>query len=123
MPRELDDGALLLDMLDAAKEVSGYVMGRTREEYESNGMLRRSVERVVEIIGEAARGVSATFRTAHPEVPWQQISATRHILAHEYGRIDNEIMWRIVTVHVPELIRLLTPLVPPAPAAPPASTP
>ena len=119
MPRDMDDGALLLDMLEAAREVGGYVTGRTREEYETDGMLRRSVERVVEIIGEAARGVSATFRTAHPEVPWQQISATRHILAHEYGRIDNEIMWRIVTVHVPELIRLLSPLIsPPPPPSP-----
>jgi uncharacterized protein with HEPN domain len=83
-------------------------------------MLRRAVERVVEIIGEAARGISGGLRTAHPEVPWQQISATRHILAHEYGRIDNEIMWRIVTVRVPALVQLLTPLLAPPPPSPPA---
>jgi uncharacterized protein with HEPN domain len=118
MPRNVDDAALLLDMLEAAKEVCGYVDGKTREDYERDGMLRRSVERVIEIIGEAARGISTALRTAHPEVPWHQISATRHILAHEYGRVDNEIMWRIVTVHVPELVRLLTPLVPPPPASP-----
>jgi uncharacterized protein with HEPN domain len=118
MPPDIQDKALLLDMLDAAKEVVGYAATRTREDYEAEGMLRRSIERVVEIIGEAARHVSDGFKSAHPEVPWQKISATRHILAHEYGRIDNEIMWRIVTVHVPEMIALIEPLVSLSPPQP-----
>ena len=113
MQPDIQDKALLLDMLEAAKEVGGYVVSRTRQDYETDGMLRRSVERVVEIIGEAARHVSDGFKRAHPEVPWQKISATRHILAHEYGRIDTEIMWRIVMVHVPEMIVLIEPLLAP----------
>lgn len=36
----------------------------------------------------------------------------RHVLAHEYGEIEDDIISRVVTLHVPELISLLEPLVP-----------
>ena len=34
------------------------------------------------------------------------------MLAHEYGEIKQERMWLVVTERIPELIRLLEPLVP-----------
>jgi uncharacterized protein with HEPN domain len=41
--------------------------------------------------------------------------ATRHILAHDYDEVDNDIVWRIVTDHIPPLIVQLKPLIPPQP--------
>jgi uncharacterized protein with HEPN domain len=74
MPREADepsrDAAWLLDMITAARAVQSFVAGKTFEQYEQDLMLRSAVERQVEIIGEAARGISSTFQTAHPEIPW-----------------------------------------------------
>lgn len=46
----------------------------------------------LEIIGEAVRHVSDTFRTAHPDVPWSSIIGQRNILDHEYGAIDPALM-------------------------------
>lgn len=108
MPRERSDpsrdAAWLLDMLNAAKAVASFVEGRTYAEYESDLLLRSAVERQVEIVGEAARGISSSFKAAHPEIPWRPIMAQRHRLAHEYGEIDNQIIWRVATVHIPALI-------------------
>lgn len=73
--------------------------------------MRLLLERRVEIIGEAARHVSEDFRTAHPEIPWRKIVAQRNILAHEYGDIDDEIMWDVATISMPALLRMLEPLV------------
>ena len=127
MPRERDeplrDAAWLLDMLNAAQAVVSFVAGRTFEQYESELMLRSAVERQIEIIGEAARGLSDSFKAAHPDVPWRPIMAQRHRLAHEYGEIDNALIWRVATVHVPELIQLITPLIPPPPPTSPAEPP
>jgi uncharacterized protein with HEPN domain len=69
----------------------------------------------VEIIGEAARGLSDVFKNAHPQIPWRAIMAQRHRLVHEYGEIDNALMWRVATHHVPQLIQQIEPLVPPPP--------
>jgi len=37
------------------------------------------------------------------------------VLAHEYGDIEHRLLWRVATVHIRELIRLLEPLIPPPP--------
>lgn len=119
MPRERDDpvrdAAWLMDMLTAARAVQSFVTGRTFEQYSTDLMFRSAVERQVEIIGEAARGISETFQTAHPEVPWRPIMAQRHRLAHKYGEIDDSLIWKVATVHVPKLIEQIEPLIPPAP--------
>src|SRR5439155_39785 len=123
MPRKRDDplrdAAWLLDMLTAARAVESFVAGRTFEQYVADLMFRSAVERQVEIIGEAARGLSDTFRTTHPEIPWPAIMAQRHRLAHEYGEIDNALIWQVATFHVPQLIKQIEPLIPPPPAEQP----
>jgi len=78
-------------------------------------MLRYAVERQILVIGEAAKNVSSTFKDAHPQIPWSAIIAQRNILAHEYGEILVERIWRVVTVFIPELIKQLNLLVPPPP--------
>ena len=78
-------------------------------------MLRGAVERHIEIIGEAANRVSRGFRAAHPEIPWRQIIAQRNVLTHEYGDIDDALIWRVVTTRIPELMSQLERLMPPLP--------
>lgn len=75
--------------------------------------LQLAIERLVEIIGEAARGVSSECRAQHPGIPWSGIVAQRHVLAHEYGAIKRERIWMVATQRVPELIAQLKPLLPP----------
>lgn len=118
MPREHIDAATLADIQQAAQTVLRYVTRKSREDYEQDDLLRHAVERNLEIIGEAARRLSAVFRDAHPEIPWRAVMAPRHILAHEYDAVDNDIIWRMVTQHVPELLAHLAVLVPPPPPDP-----
>ncbi len=117
MPRERSDAAALFDMLEAAEAARRHVAGKSREDYEREEMLRDAVERKIEIIGEAARRISKEFREHHPEIPWRLIMATRHILAHDYDEVDNDIVWRILTDHLVALMEQLRPLLPPPPAS------
>ena len=118
MPLDPDDPGLLYNMMEAAEAVVRFVANRTRADYAADELLRAGVERKIEIIGEACRGISKAFRESHPDIAWEKISATRHILAHEYDRIDEDVIWRIATVHVPELLVQLRPLVPSPPPDP-----
>jgi len=77
--------------------------------------LQLAVERALEIVGEAARRVSEAYRQAHSEIPWQAIIAQRNVLAHEYGEIKQELIWKVVTIRIPELIGLLEKLIPAPP--------
>ena len=111
MRPEKSDLKYIWDMLDAARTIVSMCAGLTLDDYENTKPLRLSVERAVEIIGEAARHVSDEFKTQHPAVPWSAIIATRHILAHEYDDIRSDKMWRIVTIFVPALIEELAPII------------
>jgi uncharacterized protein with HEPN domain len=115
MPPEDRDPAYLWDMLEAAREVQYFVAAVRLEEYLQDPMRQRAVERSIEILGEAARHVSDTFKAAHPKIPWNSIIGQRNVLAHEYGRIDHARIWTVATVHIPDLIATLEPLIPPLP--------
>jgi uncharacterized protein with HEPN domain len=115
MPPEKDDASYLWDMLDAGKAIKEFIAGRSYQDYLCDRMFRGAVERHLEIIGEAAGKVSKVFRDAHPEIPWQKIIGQRHVLIHEYGDVEHELIWMAVTIHIPDLIEKLEPLIPPMP--------
>ena len=113
MRREQDNVSLLWDMLDAAKKIQQFVGGKSFHDYSRDEVLQSAVERKLEIIGEAARNVSEKFQQEHPEIPWRGIISQRHFLAHEYGEVRQEKLWRVATVRIPELIAMLDPYLPP----------
>lgn len=113
MQPEDRDAAYLWDMREAAREVVEMTAGLSLVDFLANRMLMRATERSVEIIGEAARRVSNDFAAAHSEIPWRQIIGQRNILAHEYGQIDHELLFRTATEDIPGLIHHLEPLLPP----------
>ncbi len=115
MRPESSDISYLWDMLDASMAIQQFLVGKTFNDYNTDRLLRGAVERHIEIIGEAARNVSADFQSKHPQIPWIKIIAQRNILAHEYGEILMERIWRVASQRIPELIRLLDPLIPPTP--------
>jgi len=114
------DAAYLWDMLDAARTVQQFTAGLDFAEYMRDRKLQLAVERVIEIIGEAARHVSKEFTTAHPEIPWRSIIAQRHVLAHNYGEIKHERIWSVASEHIPGLVDRLEPLLPTYPPDPEA---
>ena len=112
MPREKKDDSNLWDMIDAAKAIKAFVSGRSLNDYLNDRMLRGAVERHLEIIGEAAGRISQEFRNAHPEIPWQKIVGLRNVLIHEYGDIEDVLVWEVASIHIRDLIGKLEGLIP-----------
>ena len=50
---------------------------KTFADYSENKMIRLAVERLLEIIGQAAKEISLDFRTQYPKIPWPQIIGLR----------------------------------------------
>ncbi len=100
-------------MLNTARELERLASGKDRDGLDEDAGFRMAVERGLEIIGVAASRVSQELRSEHPEIPWQPIISQRNVIAHEYGDIILDQIWLVLTKRVPELIRLLAPIVPP----------
>lgn len=104
------DAAYLWDMLDAAQTVEQLISGLSFADYDNDRRTQLAIERALEIIGEAAGRVSKPLREAHPEIPWRQIIGQRNVLAHEYGEIKQDRIWKVATENIPQLISMLEPL-------------
>lgn len=115
MPPDDRNPAYLWDIIEAAKDVQQFIKDVAWHEYVQNRMLKSAIERKLEIIGEASRRISETFRRDHPEVPWKSMIGLRNVLAHEYGEILHERLWHVATNLIPTLIEQLTKLMPEPP--------
>lgn len=109
------DAAHLWDMLDAARRTQDMMQGISYDALMADERTRLAVERLLEIVGEAARRVSAECRRRHGGIPWAPIIGFRNVLAHEYGEINYERLYAVATKGVPELIREIEAILAPAP--------
>jgi uncharacterized protein with HEPN domain len=98
-----NDAVYLHHILDAINRIQGYTAGVSYDQFLQDSLLQDGVVRQLEIIGEAAKNVSSTFRDAHPELPWRQMTGTRNKLIHGYFEVNLFIVWDTVQSDLPPL--------------------
>ena len=94
----------LFDMLSACNEILSFIGGTSFDDYLDNPLLRRAVERDIEIIGEALaqlRTIDPDTAEAIPDSP--RIIGMRHRLIHAYAEVDDEIVWDAANHDIPRL--------------------
>jgi uncharacterized protein with HEPN domain len=96
VPR-VDVSTRLDDMLAAIADARAFVQGHTVESFAANALVRRAVERMIEIISEASRHIPTEMKDRHPEVPWKGVAGIGNILRHTYERVEDREIWRVVT--------------------------
>ncbi|HTC21853.1 MAG TPA: HepT-like ribonuclease domain-containing protein [bacterium] len=94
------------DMLEAVQRIEKYA-SQGRRAFDSDELIQVYILHYLQILGEAAYKVPADFRKKYPEVPWNMIQGTRHILVHDYFQVDLEVVWRVVEKDLPDLKRKL----------------
>ena len=70
--------------------------------YQNNKLLRRAIEREIEIIGEAINRILKIS----PDIlidNAREIVSTRNLVIHGYDKVDDIIVWEIVKNHIPRL--------------------
>jgi uncharacterized protein with HEPN domain len=93
----------LLHMRDEIESLGAELAGLTFETYRKSYGLRRTTERAIQIVSEAARALPEELRAHYPEAPWADIVAIGNPLRHEYHRIDDKVLWETATVDLPKL--------------------
>lgn len=114
LPEERDAG-FLWRMRRVATDAALLAQNLTLDELKSSMRDQRAIAHAVEQLGEAAARVSPEFCDEHPEIPWRQIVGARNRLAHEYERIDWNIIWKILHDSIPTLLESLDAIIPPTP--------
>ena len=92
------------DMIGFSESALAYAEGLGRAEFLSSQLNYDATLWNITLIGEAASNVPITVTGAHSEIPWREIVGTRHHLIHGYFRINQDVVWDIVDIHLPTLI-------------------
>lgn len=92
------DMVRLRHLLEEADDILAFTREQTRDK-----KTMKAVMRSIEIMGEAARHVSAGCKAAYPEIPWQSITDMRNFIAHEYFRVDDALVWQVAVKEIPEI--------------------
>ncbi len=71
----VDDVSRLRHIIEAAQRAQEFTDGRTRSDLDQDSMLGLALVRLLEIIGEAAWGISEQLRSKHPEIAWREMAA------------------------------------------------
>lgn len=94
------------DILEFAAELEKCVdLGKLN--FLENKMTARAMERIIELIGEAATAMSSEGRSEYPDIDWAGALGMRTWLAHAYHRINNDLLWKTATESVPEMVKKL----------------
>jgi uncharacterized protein with HEPN domain len=72
-------------------------------DFENSWQLRWLVQRAIEIISEASRGIPKDLTATRPEIPWPRVQGIRNILRHEYSGLSDRIIWNVVVDKLPRL--------------------
>ena len=87
----------LRHILDAVARVETLTLGKSFEDYAADWVTRDAVERNLERVSEASRHVPSDLKSQHKNVPWRAVAGLGNVLRHDYPRVKDPRVWRIVS--------------------------
>lgn len=76
---------------------------RTRHDLQTDTALRYAILHALMIIAEAVRHLPKEDLAPHATVPWSDIVGIGVMIKHEYHRVDPDVVWNVITVHLKPL--------------------
>jgi uncharacterized protein with HEPN domain len=101
MARRFD--IVLEEVLQAISLIESATSSHDRASLAGDLFVQRGIERLLEIISEAARHLPDEMLAARPEIAWADIRAIGNLIRHEYWRVDPDIVWAVVIDDLPPL--------------------
>ncbi len=102
-------GKWLIDVINCINEIDSYFIDSSKElsVYQQNLMLKRAIERDLEIIGEAVNRIVKK----QPDInisSAEKIVQFRNVVIHAYDTISDELVWGVIINHLPILKKDVT---------------
>lgn len=96
---------------DEVRNLTNAIKGVTHSAFVESYVLRRTAERALLIVSEAAKALPVELTRRYPEIDWPALKALGNVLRHDYQTIDPDTLWEIVTRKVPELAPVIARMI------------
>ena len=95
----------LHDIRQYASDVTEFLIGKERDDYLNDKLLRFAVERGLQVAGEAAYQLQRQHPAVAERLPAiYSLVKFRHVLVHGYDKLKHEEVWDNVHAKLPELM-------------------
>jgi uncharacterized protein with HEPN domain len=99
-----EDPAYLHHMLDAIIHIENFSKGiASASDLKDHPLERAGIERMLTILGEAAKNISPQLRKEFPAIPWKATAGMRDKIMHHYFGVDYEAVFETIRVDLPVL--------------------
>ena len=99
-----EDPAYLHHMLDAICHIEDFSQGiSSATGLKDRPLERAGIERMLTIIGEAAKNISPQLKKEFPDLPWKATAGMRDKIMHHYFGVDYEAVFETIRVDLPVL--------------------
>ena len=102
-----DDLVYIEHILQALQRIGSYTNDMEETAFLKDTRTQDACIRQFEIVGEATKRLSSTFRSQFSQIPWRSLAAMRDKLIHDYIQVNLVIVWSTISNDVmPLLIEL-----------------
>jgi uncharacterized protein with HEPN domain len=78
----------------------GFAERMTLAQFRSDPIVRRASAYAIQTISEAVRHIPDDWLADYPTEPWAQIKSIGNRIRHEYFRLDDAMLWEIITTDI-----------------------
>jgi uncharacterized protein with HEPN domain len=97
------DKVYLQHILDEIVFIRKTITNLNYDSFVENETYTRAFSRSIEIIGEAVKNLSQSFREENSDIDWKKIAGMRDKLIHQYFSVDYELIWDAVKNKLPSI--------------------
>ena len=102
-----DDRVYINHILYCIGKIKAYTKGLDYDHFTQNELVIDAVIWNFEIIGEATKMISGSFKQVYFEIPWKEMAGMRDKLIHDYLGVDTDVIWETLQQDIPQLEKLL----------------
>jgi uncharacterized protein with HEPN domain len=103
MRGELGDKGRLQHIIEAISKIQLFVSEVSEQDFLNDEIKILASQRLLEIIGEAARCLTPEFKDRHQHIEWRKIIGLCNIMAHQYFDVSDAIIWQVIQTDLPVL--------------------
>jgi uncharacterized protein with HEPN domain len=97
------DDIRILDIEECIRRIEVFTNNMDYSKFMEDIKTQDAVVRNLEIIGEAVKNLSESFKEKHADIAWYEIGRLRDKLIHHYSGINLDVVWTIIQSDIPKL--------------------
>jgi uncharacterized protein with HEPN domain len=94
-------------MIQTIEKILIYSDGLTYDTFADNNLVIDACVFNLSQLGELANKVDEEFEQKHTDIPWRQVYGLRNRIVHDYEGVNLKLVWEIIKIDLPKLMRML----------------